>query len=143
MTDREAILELMQHYTRALHAKNGTALAETYTRDAAAYDLAPPLVTGSDTLTDAKSYDEWFATWDGPIISTPHEPTLTIDGSLAACWALVNLQGKKKDGQQVDMWFRSTMVLGKVNGEWKVAHVHNSVPFAMDGSFRALVDLKP
>ena len=28
-------------------------------------------------------------------------------------------------------------------GQWKVAHVHDSVPFAMDGSGRALLDLKP
>jgi hypothetical protein len=28
-------------------------------------------------------------------------------------------------------------------GQWKITHVHNSVPFAMDGSGRALLDLKP
>jgi hypothetical protein len=31
----------------------------------------------------------------------------------------------------------------KTAGRWLVAHEHISVPFAMDGSYRALVDLKP
>lgn len=30
-----------------------------------------------------------------------------------------------------------------LGGGWKIAHGHSSVPFAMDGSFRALLDLKP
>jgi hypothetical protein len=30
-----------------------------------------------------------------------------------------------------------------VRTAWKIAHVHSSVPFAMDGGDRALLDLKP
>jgi hypothetical protein len=29
------------------------------------------------------------------------------------------------------------------DGHWKIAHMHNSVPFAMDGSRLALLDLTP
>lgn len=29
------------------------------------------------------------------------------------------------------------------DGKWLIVHGHTSVPFAMDGSFRAQVDLKP
>jgi ketosteroid isomerase-like protein len=29
------------------------------------------------------------------------------------------------------------------HGAWKIAHEHTSVPFYMDGSFRAAIDLKP
>ena len=27
--------------------------------------------------------------------------------------------------------------------DWKITHQHNSVPFMMDGSFKAAIDLKP
>jgi ketosteroid isomerase-like protein len=30
-----------------------------------------------------------------------------------------------------------------MNGEWRIVHDHSSVPFYMDGSYRAAVDLKP
>ena len=41
------------------------------------------------------------------------------------------------------MWTRSTVVFRKEGGAWKVMHVHSSVPFYMDGSRKAAVDLKP
>ena len=31
----------------------------------------------------------------------------------------------------------------KVDGTWKIAHAHTSVPFYMDGSFKAATDLNP
>jgi len=51
--------------------------------------------------------------------------------------------GTKTDGFEVDLWFRATACFVRRHGQWKIAHVHNSVPFAMDGSNRALLDLKP
>jgi len=53
------------------------------------------------------------------------------------------MTGTKKDGEQVSLWFRATACLRREDGGWKITHVHNSVPFAMDGSDRALLDLKP
>jgi PhnB protein len=41
------------------------------------------------------------------------------------------------------VWFRLTLGLRKLGGEWKIAHHHESVPFYMDGSYRAAVDLVP
>jgi ketosteroid isomerase-like protein len=35
------------------------------------------------------------------------------------------------------------MCLRKTNGQWRIVHDHSSVPFYMDGSYRAAVDLKP
>ena len=46
-------------------------------------------------------------------------------------------------GGAVDFWMRSTLGFRKSQGVWKIAHGHSSVPFAMDGSFRALLDLQP
>jgi ketosteroid isomerase-like protein len=31
----------------------------------------------------------------------------------------------------------------KIDGKWAIAHEHSSVPFYMDGSYKAAVDLKP
>ena len=53
------------------------------------------------------------------------------------------LSGRKKSGESVDMWFRATATMAKENGDWKITHVHNSVPFAMDGSDKAELGLKP
>jgi ketosteroid isomerase-like protein len=38
---------------------------------------------------------------------------------------------------------RTTVGLRKIDGKWLIVHVHESVPFYMDGSDRAALDLKP
>jgi ketosteroid isomerase-like protein len=41
------------------------------------------------------------------------------------------------------MWFWFTAGLRKQNGSWQIAHLHGSVPFYMDGTMKAAVDLAP
>jgi ketosteroid isomerase-like protein len=38
---------------------------------------------------------------------------------------------------------RATVGLRRIGGRWQVTHEHSSVPFYMDGSYRAAVDLQP
>jgi len=65
-------------------------------------------------------------------------------GDLAFCHGFVRISGTKVDGdQKVSVWARETVCLGKAGGLWKIRHEHSSVPFYMDGSLKAAVDLKP
>ena len=41
------------------------------------------------------------------------------------------------------MWLRVTYGLRKTEGRWQITHLHTSVPFNMDQTFRAAVDLQP
>jgi ketosteroid isomerase-like protein len=49
----------------------------------------------------------------------------------------------KLDGQHAEWWQRITICLRRIDGIWKIVHEHTSVPFYMDGSYRAATDLKP
>jgi ketosteroid isomerase-like protein len=42
-----------------------------------------------------------------------------------------------------DLWFRETLGFRKIDGKCAITHEHKSVPFYMDGSFKAAIDLKP
>jgi ketosteroid isomerase-like protein len=42
-----------------------------------------------------------------------------------------------------DVWARQTLCFERLGGTWKIVHEHISVPFYMDGSVKAAVDLKP
>ena len=68
---------------------------------------------------------------------------ITAGNDIAFATSLVHMTGRKTDGEKPDLWFRQTIGLIKQDGTWKIAHEHASVPFYMDGSFRAAVDLKP
>ena len=57
--------------------------------------------------------------------------------------SLNRIAGTRADGAPTDLWMRATLCFRKIDGEWKVAHEHDSVPFYMDGSAKAALDLKP
>ena len=41
------------------------------------------------------------------------------------------------------MWFRITFGPRKTQGQWQITHIHESVPFNMDQTFKAAIDLQP
>jgi ketosteroid isomerase-like protein len=149
-TTQEQIRQLLDTQHSALRAKDPDQLLGTYTDDLVSFSLAPPLQLSGAAALDREGLLGWFGTWDGPIIETIAELTSVVAESegIAYCHGLVNLQGTKRagggyEGGPVDLWFRSTWGLRRSDGEWKVAHEHNSTPFYMDGSDRAANDLKP
>lgn len=104
-----------------------------------AYSMAPPLKSPGGKAGLAG----WFDTWDGPIGLTTRDLKITAGDDVAFATCLTRMTGRKTDGETVDMWHRLTFGLKRVRGAWKILHEHSSVPFYMDGSLRAAVDLKP
>lgn len=141
--DAAAVRAVIDEFAAALHAKDARRAIATLTADCTDYDLAPPLVTTAAMTHDPAMLEGWFATWDGPISSVAGDMHVETSGDLAVAWCLRHLTGTKTDGEAQSLWFRVTAALRRENGEWKIAHMHNSVPFAMDGSGKALLDLKP
>jgi ketosteroid isomerase-like protein len=68
---------------------------------------------------------------------------ITAGDNVAFCHCLNRLTGTRTTGEKVDVWFRHTLGFRNVDGRWKIAHDHESVPFYMDGSDKAAIDLKP
>jgi uncharacterized protein (TIGR02246 family) len=131
---------LVDDWARALRAKDVDGVMAHYTADSVTFDLAPPLIS---TGADAKGLQAWFSTWRGPLGYEIRDLNITAGDDVAFCHGLNRLSGTKTDGEKADVWFRQTLCLRKIGGEWRIAHQHESVPFYMDGSFRAAVDLKP
>ena len=144
MTKDEAdIRKILDDRAKALYAKNSDRLLASSAADSFSFDLAPPL-QHKGSKADAKAgLEDWFATWNGPISWENRDVTVCAGGSIAFSRALSRISGTKTDGADVSLWFRSTNGYRKENGAWKLVHLHSSVPFAMDGSFRACVDLQP
>ena len=103
------------------------------------YSMAPPLKSTGGKAGLAG----WFATWDGPIGLATKDLKIVAGDDVAFASCLVHMTGRKVGGDIVDMWHRQTFGLRQVRGAWKIVHEHSSVPFYMDGSVRAAVDLEP
>jgi ketosteroid isomerase-like protein len=138
--DEVAIRCVIDAWTQALHDKDAERVAACLAEDLVVYSLAPPLVALEDDGADLAA---WFDTWSSPIGYDLPNPDLAAAGDVAFAHGLAHMTGTKTDGESVDLWFRATLGLRRRGGAWKIVHAHESVPFLMDGSLKAAVDLKP
>jgi ketosteroid isomerase-like protein len=113
-----------------------------YAPDILVFDLVTPLqYKGADAYR--KNQEEWFATWQGPIGYEIRDSTITVGDDVAFSHSLNRIYGKRTNGEDTDVWVRVTAGFRKIDGNWLITHEHVSVPFYMDGSDKAAVDLKP
>jgi ketosteroid isomerase-like protein len=141
--DQNLVRQTLDRHAAAIHAKDAKAAIACLSDKVVAYDLAPPLALDSAAARDAASLQKWLDSWEGPIWSAVRDLHVEVGGAVAFAHALQHMTGTKIDGENVDLWFRATAGLIKTATGWRIAHLHNSVPFAMDGSGQALLDLKP
>jgi uncharacterized protein (TIGR02246 family) len=137
------IRTVIEAQSQAIHDKNAKAVVSLYAADSVIFDLAPPLQQVSTAAESEKALNDWFATWKGPIGYETRDISVTASADLAFCHGFVRITGTKVDGERNDLWIRQTICLKKIDGAWKIAHDHTSVPFYMDGSYKAAIDLKP
>jgi ketosteroid isomerase-like protein len=138
-TSDTEIRALLAQYAKALHAKDVDAVMACYAPDVVAFDLAPPLEhRGAET-----GLLEWFPTWRSGISIDTADLAIDAEGDLAVCRSFNHMTGKRTTGEDADLWFRATVCLRRIGGAWKIVHEHASVPFLMDGSFKAAIELKP
>jgi PhnB protein len=133
------IRAVIDAWAQALRSKDAGGVVRHHAPDFVQFSLAPPL---QSTAADAKGLEDWFATWQGPIGYEVHDLNITSGDDVAFSSSLNRLSGTKIDGESSSIWFRHTLGLRKIAGAWKIVHEHESVPFYMDGSFKAAVDLK-
>lgn len=139
ITDRAEIETLFQKLASAHADHDADAIVEAYAPAAVIFDLAPPLGRRGMNRDNVAA---WLAGWDGPIQIDARDVSLTVGGNLAFVSALNRMRGRQ-GGEDQDLWYRTTMCLQKISGRWQIICDHSSVPFYMDGSYRAAVDLKP
>lgn len=147
MPDSEATLHTpvtahLDSLAEAIAAKDPERVAGHYEPGILLYDLAPPLSRrGADALTE--SLAAWFSTFVGPVGLAARDLAVMQDGDLAVVTGFLRITGDRTDGARTDVWARATWCLRREHGHWRIAHEHTSVPFHMDGSDRAALDLQP
>jgi ketosteroid isomerase-like protein len=107
------------------------------------FSLAPPLKNEGSSAQDREALDKWFSSFDGDLEYEMRDLRLTVDNNVAFSYSVNRMRGTRSGGENVQLWFRETLCFHKLKGEWKIAHEHESVPFYMDGSARAAIDLQP
>lgn len=141
-TDEGQIQAIIEDYGEGLRNKDADRCVSHYADDIVQFDMMPPLeFRGKETAR--KNLAEWFKTFAGPIGAEITGLTIAAGTEAAFAFCLNHISGTSSNGQKNDHWVRVSIGFQKTDGKWLVTHEHVSVPFYMDGSFRAALDLKP
>jgi ketosteroid isomerase-like protein len=134
--EEEHIRAVIADRAAAIRDRDAGRFVACYAPQIVKFDLPPPLAYTGAEARDAEALQAWFATHPGgPIDYQIRDLMIAAGGDVAFCHSLNQLGGA--------LWFRSTLGLRKISGQWLVTHEHNSTPFYMDGSDKAALDLQP
>ncbi|CAN5470469.1 hypothetical protein BH10PSE7_BH10PSE7_14370 [soil metagenome] len=139
-TAETEIRTVIDSWAKALRAKDAKGVVAHLSPDFLHYSLAPPLRSSGNGTDGLQS---WFDTWDAGLGYDIRDLKITAAGDIAFSHSLNHLSGTKRNEGKSEVWFRQTLGFRRIAGTWKIVHEHESVPFYMDGSLKAAVDLKP
>lgn len=140
-SDEAQIRKLIDNREKAVRARDVEGSTANIAPDIVWFDVVNPLQhLGSDALK--KRAEEWFASFEGPIGYEMRDLSITASDDVAFSHGLNHVSATKTGGEQLDMWWRTTVCFRKIDEQWTVTHEHNSVPFDV-GTGRASMELKP
>jgi ketosteroid isomerase-like protein len=126
-----------------LAAGDAHGMLAFYAPQVVQFNLAPPL-GGSVDGHDPAPLTQWLGGFEAPPRRTATQVEITVSGDVAFATSIDSMTATPKGGDApFTLWYRVTLGLRLVDGEWLIVHEHESVPFYMDGSLRAAVDLEP
>jgi ketosteroid isomerase-like protein len=143
-TERQ-VRALLAEWSDAHRLRDAGRIVAQLTADNVQFILAPPLQYrgGGQPAWDKPALEAWFNTFEGPVGFEVRDLHVTASGDVAFGHFLNCISATAIGQGPFALWCRATFGFRKLDGRWRVAHVHTSVPFEMDGSFRAAIDLTP
>jgi ketosteroid isomerase-like protein len=142
-TDETQIRELIEARAAVLKTGDVETMVSYYAPEVVQFSLAPPLQQSTDAR-DPAPLRGWIATFEAPPSREVTQLEITVGPDVAFATSIDCLSATPKGmTDSFSLWYRVTLGLRKIDGHWLITHEHQSVPFEMDGSFRASTDLQP
>jgi ketosteroid isomerase-like protein len=137
------IQEVIERKAALLETGDAKAILSYYAPSFVEFSLAPPLRQPGDGR-DPAPLEAWMANFEAPPRREVTRLEITTDGDVAFATSIDRLSAVPRGSAEgFTLWFRVTLGLRRVDGRWLITHEHESVPFEMDGSFRASTGLTP
>jgi ketosteroid isomerase-like protein len=139
--DEVKIRTLIDNRIKATRQKDIDLALINYAPDVLSFDVIDPLqYTGSKAIR--KRLEEWFSSFQGDVGLEINDLEISCSTDVAFGHGLSHVHAIKTDGKKLDMWWRETVCLRKINGKWTITHIHSSVPFNVENG-KASLSLKP
>jgi uncharacterized protein (TIGR02246 family) len=127
-TTEEAVTrELVENWTRAVRAKDLDGILANHSMDILMFDVPPP-VQSRGIEAYRKTWDLFFSWSDDPVVFDIKDIDIIAGTDVAFVAALMRCAGTEKNGERIELEFRLTIGLRKIDGQWTVLHEHHSIP---------------
>jgi len=141
--DETQIRELIEARAAVLKTGAVDTIVSYYAPEVVQFSLAPPLQQSTDAR-NPEPLRQWLATFEAPPTREMTRLAISAGADVAFATSVDCLSATPKGmTESFSLWHRVTLGLRKIDGRWLITHEHESVPFEMDGSFRASVGLQP
>ncbi len=135
------IRAIIYEQVEGVNHKDVNALIINHAPDAAVFDVLDPLhYEGVERVKERA--EKWLSGYESAIGYESRDLQITTGEDVAFCHYLYHITGTLKSKDEVDMWVRATVCFQKTDGEWKIVHEHQSVPFDVETG-KASLNLKP
>lgn len=125
--DEADIRRLIANWSRALEAKDVDGLTADYAPDAVLYDAIPAYkVVGADNIRNV--WQQCLPCFPEKFQSEHRDLEVHVDGDVAFAFGLHHFV-TPADHPCSKSWMRVTIGYRRIDGAWKVAHEHVSMPF--------------
>jgi ketosteroid isomerase-like protein len=127
--DEIAIRELVENWANAVRRKDLTAILVSHSANILMFDVPPPLASkGIEAYR--KTWDLFFSWAREPVVYDINEIDITPGDDVAFVTALMHCAGTERNGPAIELDFRLTIGLRKIDCQWIVVHEHHSIPAA-------------
>jgi uncharacterized protein (TIGR02246 family) len=126
-TDEAAIRDLVENWARAVRAKNLDGILANHSPDMLMFDVPPP-IQSKGIEAYRKTWDLFFSWSQDSGVFDISEMNITAGNDVAFVTALMRCAGTEANGDKIELEFRLTIGLCKIDGQWMVMHEHHSIP---------------
>jgi uncharacterized protein (TIGR02246 family) len=122
-----AVRRLIEDWAAAVRAKDFDGILRHHSPQILMFDVPPPLQSkGLDAYR--RTWDLFFSWTHEPVVFDIVEMSVTSDHDVAFVAAVMRCSGREISGEDIDLEFRLTVGLRRVDGQWTVMHEHHSIP---------------
>src|ERR1700754_994559 len=138
---KQEIEQLLHERAIAVKAKDIEKAVSFYQNGLRVFDLVDPLERqGKSGLAERLS--QWVSSFKEIQDYSFSDRAVQVSGTLAICSFFSHVKALKPDQTPLDMWWRETLGLEKIDDQWLILHTHSSVPFNPE-SGKASMGLQP
>lgn len=139
--DKIKIRDLVEKRIEAVRSRNINEAVINCDSGLLTFDVVGELA-GTGVGAAKERLKKWFSSMKELVNFDMKIINMEAGDTVAFCNSFNHIQAIKEGGGKLDMWWRETLGLKKINNEWTITSAHSSVPF--DGETgKASTHLKP